>query len=137
MLIYDQQIKTLDDSFAGDRVTLLAVADGKVDKHFRLNYAWAKHAADNGKLKSISVVVSVGSASWLHTLAAAKLAIGGVRLHSAAKFQIKVDGGGSSVAAGKVAEGLTEYSAPIVEAVADKAGVRSRRSQVKDDDKGE
>lgn len=136
-MIYDQQMKTLDDSFSGDRVALLAVADGKVDNHFRLNYSWAKHAADNGKLKGISVVVLVGSASWVHTLSSAKSAIGGVPLHSAAKFQIKVDVGGSSSAAGNVAEALAEYSAPIVEAVADKAGVRSRRPQVKDDDKGE
>lgn len=137
MLIYDEQITTLDDSYSGDRVALLAVADGKVDKHFRLNYAWAKHAVDNGKLKAISVVVLIGRKNWVHTVSAVKSAIGGVPLHAGATFQIQVEAGGASSTAGSVADALVEYSAPVVEAVADKAGVRSRRPQAKDDNKGE
>ncbi|SHT27371.1 MULTISPECIES: hypothetical protein [Mycobacteroides] len=137
-MIYDEQVGPLsDDSLSGYGVALLGVADGRVDKNFRLNYAWAKHAADNGKLTDISVVVLIGNKNWVHTVSAVKSAIGGVPLHPAARFQIKVDVGGSSVVAGNVADALVEYSAPVVETVADKTGVRSRRSQAKDDNKGE
>ncbi|QNO01056.1 hypothetical protein [Mycobacterium phage CELFI] len=92
MLIYDEQVAFLsDENFAGDEVTLLAVRGGKVDKHFRRNYAWAKHAADRGQLKKIVVKVAVNKDTWVHTVGAVTSALSGQRLHPLAAFNVDAD----------------------------------------------
>lgn len=88
MLVYDSQLPVLDDSFTGSEVALLAVRDGRVDRAFRRNYAWAKHAANTGKLKKFVVVVEVGGADWVHTVGAVQSALTGGLLHPAAKFEV-------------------------------------------------
>lgn len=92
------QLPVLDDSFEGDDVNLLAVSAGRVDRNFRRNYAWAKHAADVGKLKKIVVVVDVDGSDPIHTVGAVQSAVSGVRLHGKAVFLVR---GGTS--AGQIA----------------------------------
>lgn len=87
-MVFDEQIPALGDEFEGDEVTLLAVRGGRVDKHFRRNYSWAKHAADCGKLKKIRVVVEITAESWVHTVGAVTSALSGQRLHSSGEFRV-------------------------------------------------
>lgn len=119
MLIYDAQLPVLDDSFAGDEVALLAVRDGKVDRAFRRNYAWAKHAANAGKLKKFTVVVEVGTADWIHTVGAVQSALTGALLHPAGAFDVRCVARSLSVAqtARVVADKLASWEtapAPVV-----------------------
>lgn len=113
MLVFDEQIPALSDEFEDDEVTLLAVRGGRVDKYFRRNYSWAKHAADRGKLSKIRVVVEVTADSWLHTVGAVTSALSGQKLHASGEFRVltptSVSGG---VTAQKVQEALKEL-API------------------------
>lgn len=113
MLVFDEQIPVLSDEFEDDEVTLLAVRGGRVDKHFRRNYSWAKHAADRGKLSKIRVVVEVTADSWVHTVGAVTSALSGQKLHASGEFRVltptSVSGG---VTAQKVQEALKEL-API------------------------
>ncbi|MBF9350681.1 hypothetical protein HA138_13020 [Mycobacteroides chelonae] len=119
MLVFDEQIPALSDEFEGDEVTLLAVRGGRVDKHFRRNYSWAKHAADCGKLKKIRVVVEITADSWVHTVGAVTSALSGQRLHSSGEFRV-FSPMSMSVAgtAEKVNEALKEL-APIRQSVAE------------------
>ncbi|QXO14268.1 hypothetical protein SEA_CHASER_27 [Mycobacterium phage Chaser] len=115
MLVFDEQLPVLDDSFTGDEVVLLAVRGGKVDKTFRRNYAWAKHAADTGKLKQIVVVVALGRDSWVHTVSAVTSALSGAKLHRKARFKVDsevFDIGGEKLT--KVLAALDELAAPKV-----------------------
>lgn len=112
MLVYDEQLPALDDKFEGDEVALLAVRGGKVDRNFRRSYAWAKHAADAGKLKKVSVVVEITKADWIHTVGAVTSALSGQRLHSAAVFSVRLERPGYSGTAEKVGEALNELAAP-------------------------
>ncbi|SIL71447.1 Uncharacterised protein [Mycobacteroides abscessus subsp. abscessus] len=137
LLVYDEQISPLDDSYDGDKVAILAAVGRRIDKHFALNYAWAKHAADTGKLKEIAVVVLVDGTNWVHTVAAVRAALAAARLHPAASFRVHVEPGGASTTASKVLEVLGAELSALVEPVADKTSARGRRSQGKDDDKGE
>lgn len=89
MLVYDVQLPVLDDKFVGDEVALLAAVGGRVDRNFRRNYAWAKHAADVGKLKKITVVVDVDSTDVVHTVGAVTSALSGRRLHGDAVFLVR------------------------------------------------
>ncbi|AXH67835.1 holin [Mycobacterium phage Bromden] len=112
-MVYDEQLPVLDDSFEGDEVVLLAVRGGRVDKTFRRNYAWAKHAADTGKLKQIVVVVALGRDSWLHTVSAVTSALSGAKLHRKARF--KVDSEVSEIGGDKLTKvlaALDELAAP-------------------------
>lgn len=115
MLVYDEQLPVLDDSFEGDEVSLLAVRGRKVDPHFRRNYAWAKHAADRGKLKKIVVVVAVTKDNWVHTVGAVTSALSGAKLHTAARFKVDTeirDIGTDKLT--KVLDALNELKAPEV-----------------------
>lgn len=118
-MVFDEQIPALGDEFEGDEVTLLAVRGGRVDKHFRRNYSWAKHAADCGKLKKIRVVVEITADSWVHTVGAVTSALSGQRLHSSGEFRV-FSPMSMSVArtAEKVNEALKEL-APIRQSVAE------------------
>lgn len=139
MLVYDEKVAPLNDSFDGDSVALLATVGGKVDKHFRRNYAWAKHAADVGRLKKITVVVSVDGTDWVHSVGAVTSALAGGRLHAAGVFRLHVENLDYADTSKRVLEALKELApekpkevAPVV----DKAGARGRRPLGKDD-KGE
>lgn len=112
MLVYDEQLPPLDSKFDGDEVNLLAVRGGKVDKHFRRNYAFAKHAADTGKLKKIAVVVAIDKTDWVHTVGAVTSALSGGRLHSAATFRMHVENLDYAGTSEKVQEALKELAAP-------------------------
>lgn len=81
----------LDDSFEGDEVALLAVRGGRVDRNFRRNYAWAKHAVDRGQLKKVVVKVVVNKDSWVHTVSAVASALSGRRLHRLAVFAVDAE----------------------------------------------
>lgn len=87
--MYDAQLPVLDDEFEGDEVALLAVVGRKVDAHFLRNYAWAKHAADVGKLTKITVTVLVDNSTVAHTVGAVVSALSGQRLHSKAVFDVR------------------------------------------------
>lgn len=113
MLVYDEQLPPLDDKFEGDEVNLLAVRGGKVDRHFRRNYAWAKHAADAGRVKKIAVVVAIDRTDWVHTVGAVTSALSGGRLHVAAEFRVHVENLGYSGTAAKVQEALQELAPPV------------------------
>lgn len=120
MLVYDEQLPVLDDSFEGDEVALLAVANGVVDKAFRRNYAWAKYAADRGQLKKIIVVVRVGKESHQHMIVSVVSALSGGKLHPAAWFQ--VEAATPQISADKVAKAaaylafLEPETRPVVQA---------------------
>ncbi|AEF57211.1 hypothetical protein PBI_WINKY_29 [Mycobacterium phage Winky] len=136
MLIYDEQVPVLDDTFEGDEVSLLAVRGGRVDRNFRRNYAWAKHAADRGKLKKIVVKVAVNKDSWVHTVGAVTSALSGQRLHPLAAFNVDSDVrdiGGDKLT--QVLEALKELSpkpAAFMASNADvKALVRAQNAQAK------
>ncbi|ALF01485.1 hypothetical protein SEA_NICHOLAS_29 [Mycobacterium phage Nicholas] len=104
MLVYDEQLPLLDDSFEGNEVNLLAVRGRKVDPHFRRNYAWAKHAIDRGALRKVVVIVALGSDSWVHTVGAVTSALSGQKLHQGARF--KVDAEVSDIGTDKVTQVL-------------------------------
>lgn len=87
MLVYDEQLPYLDDSFEGTEVAIKAVQGARVDRHFRRNYAWAKYAADRGKLTAITVVVAIDSSGVAHTVAAVRSALSGEVLHPLAGFE--------------------------------------------------
>ena len=58
-MIFDENIAYVDDSFEGDAITIVSNVGGRKDRKFSRNYAWAKHAADRGRLSSI--VIKVGA----------------------------------------------------------------------------
>ncbi|QFG10260.1 holin [Mycobacterium phage DyoEdafos] len=87
-MVYDEQLPVLDDSFEGSEVAILAVRGGKVDKNFRRNYAWAKHAVDRGAVRKVVVVVGLGRESWVHTVGAVTSALSGGKLHQGARFKV-------------------------------------------------
>lgn len=110
-VVYEDQLPVLDDSYEGDEVSLLAVRGGKVDAKFRRNYAWAKYAADAGKLKQITVVVEIDRTDWVHTVGAITSALSGARLHDKAKFSLVVTRFEWAKTAEKVTEALVELVA--------------------------
>ncbi|SHT52629.1 Uncharacterised protein [Mycobacteroides abscessus subsp. abscessus] len=87
MLVYDEQLPYLDDSFEGTEVAIKAVQGARVDRRFRRNYAWAKYAADRGKLTAITVVVAIDSSDVAHTVQAVRSALSGEVLHPLAGFE--------------------------------------------------
>ncbi|QAY03454.1 holin [Mycobacterium phage CicholasNage] len=91
MLVYDEKFPLLDEKFKGDEVVIQAARGGKVDKHFRRNYALAKHLADRGVVKKIFVRVGVNRDSWVHTVTAATSALSGRPLHWAAAFVVDAE----------------------------------------------
>jgi hypothetical protein len=84
---FNEDMPFIDDSHEGDTVTLVSNVGGRKDKKFSRNYAWAKHAADRGKLKEIVVKVVANGESY-RTVDAFRRAVG--RPHPATR--VFVDG---------------------------------------------
>lgn len=74
-MTFDENAPFIGDDFGGDTVTLVSNIGGRKDRHFARNYAWAKHAADRGQLKSIVVQV-VANGETYRTVDAFKRAVG-------------------------------------------------------------
>lgn len=74
-MTFDENTPFLGDDFEGDTVTLVSNIGGRKDRHFARNYAWAKHAADRGQLRSI-VVNIVANGETYRTVDAFKRAVG-------------------------------------------------------------
>lgn len=65
----------MGDDFDGDTVVLVSNVGGRRDRHFARNYAWAKHAADRGRIDRIVVQV-VANGERFRTIDAFKRAVG-------------------------------------------------------------
>lgn len=74
-MLFDESTPFVGDDFKGDTVKLVSNTGGRKDRHFARNYAWAKHAADRGQLKSIVVQV-VANGETYRTVDAFKRAVG-------------------------------------------------------------
>lgn len=112
--VIDELVDPLGDSFSGDTVAIQAVKAGRVDRNFRRNYAWAKYAADRGRLSKVTVVVSVDGVPAARTAQAVLSAVSGTRLHPVASFYVKSDASDIALA-GKVLDALADLQpvAPV------------------------
>ena len=125
-MIVDEQSPVLGEGFKGAEVTILATRDTRVDGHFRRNYAWAKHAADRGRLKKITVVVAVGDSDVAHAVQAVRSALSGEVLHAKARFYVRTEGSGFTPLAGQVLDAISPWETTEVE-----APKRERKERVK------
>lgn len=87
--MFDENGVVLSDKFRAADVRLLAVVGGRVDRMFRRNYAVAKHGADCGRVKRITVVVDTDGSDVVHTVGAVVSALSGARLHGKAVFDVR------------------------------------------------
>lgn len=89
VLMFDENGGVLNDKVKASDVRLLAVVGGRVDRMFRRNYAVAKHGADCGRVKRITVVVDTDGSDVVHTVGAVVSALSGGRLHDKAVFDVR------------------------------------------------
>lgn len=87
--MFDENGAVLNDKFRASDVRLLAVVGGRVDRMFRRNYAVAKHGADCGRVKRITVVVDTDGSDVVHTVGAVVSALSGSCLHEKAVFDVR------------------------------------------------
>ncbi|OMC55358.1 hypothetical protein A5747_13260 [Mycobacterium sp. IS-836] len=72
---FSEDTDYVGDDFDGDVVTLVSNVGGRKDRKFSRNYAWAKHAADRGKIRRIVVKVVANGESY-RTVDAFRRAVG-------------------------------------------------------------
>lgn len=85
---YNEDTPYVDDSHEGDTITLVSNVGGRKDRKFSRNYAWAKHAADRGKITDIIVKVVANGESY-RTIDAFRRAVG--RPHPATRSFVDGD----------------------------------------------
>lgn len=85
---FSEDTPLIGDSFEGDTVTLVSNVGGRKDRNFSRNYAWAKHAADCGKIRRIVVKVVANGESY-RTMDAFRRAVG--KPHPAARSYVDGD----------------------------------------------
>jgi hypothetical protein len=82
---YNENTDYVSDEHDGDVVTLVSNVGGRKDRKFSRNYAWAKHAADRGKVRRIVIKVVANGENY-RTLDTFRRAVG--KPHPAARLLV-------------------------------------------------